>query len=145
MNLPKDLVIAGRLPEGWTQGKSAFITIDKVSSKETGITSTYFDDKNEIETMNTSALTTVQINAFGNNSVLMLEKLRSVLRSSYAQEAFASMKAGIVTMSDVKDIAAPFAAGYEERANLDLIISHDIVTQTPLYKIKIQNVDTHSS
>ena len=48
---------------------------------------------------------------------------------------------GLITLSDVKNLTFSFAAGYEERANLDLLLSHEITIQAQQLVIKHVDVE----
>lgn len=144
MSLPEHLVIEDRLVEGFTKSESGFVVVSKLQSKEFGITELEFDGDKEQETITTTTETLVQVSAYGNNSLALIEKLRSLLQSTYAQEKLKKIKVGLITLSDVKNLTFSFAAGYEERANLDLLLSHEIIIQTQQLKIKRVDVDVHN-
>ena len=143
LSLPEHLVIEDRLVEGFTKGESGFVVVSKLQSKEVGMAELDFDGDKEQETITTTAETLVQVSAYGNNSLALIEKLRSLLQSTYAQEKLKKIKVGLITLSDVKNLTFSFAAGYEERANLDLLLSHEITIQAQQLVIKHVDVEVH--
>ena len=78
MSLPEHLVIEDRLVEGFTKGESGFVVVSKLQSKEVGMAELDFDGDKEQETITTTAETLVQVSAYGNNSLALIEKLRSL-------------------------------------------------------------------
>lgn len=129
------------LPDGTVRGSgeqennlSSFITADILLSKEVGQSRCEFTGYSEVIT--TTLLTTVSISCYGNNAYRMAAKLRTVLQSSSATSAFKVMSAGIVRMSDVRNLTAIVGADYEERGQFDCIISHGHVVETPLAPIE---------
>jgi len=83
-----------------------------------------FDGAHEKETVRSSYLSFVSINAYGTEAYELMLKLRSVLASSAGIDGMKAIGGGIVDTGDVLDLSAIVGAGYEERARVELQISH---------------------
>ena len=52
---------------------------------------------------------------------------------------FDRIKAGLVNVSDVQNLTIPFGGGYEERAQFQMILSHDFIIEHE--QNRIESVD----
>lgn len=114
-----------------------FITVNLSFTHEIGISKRDFDGVNEIETITTSCLSDVDINCFGNNAMMMCQKLKTVFQSSYFLGVFKSMQCGLVSMTDIRNLTATVAGSYEERGQFTLTLSHENIVTTPLKRINL--------
>lgn len=132
--LPDNTVITGWLTED-QRNPDFFISVNLTNCKEIGISRREFDGINEIETVRTTCISTVDINCFGNHAIAMATKLRTVFQSSYFQFIFRRMQCGLVSVSDIRNLTATVASSYEERGQVTLELSHENVVKVPLYRI----------
>ncbi|OOF40960.1 hypothetical protein BKK47_02625 [Rodentibacter mrazii] len=123
--------MGGYLPENHL---SAFITVDVLFSQEIGQSRRKFDGTTEY--IISSLQSTISISCYGNNSLAIATKLKTLLQSSNALSALKAMNAGIVSFSDVRNLTATVGADYEERGQFDCVISHHHIVATPLDPIK---------
>lgn len=84
-----------------------------------------FDKIAEVQTIESQKETTVIVGFHGENSLIMAEFFQLALISEKANQLFASIKTGLVRTSDVQNLTIPFGGGYEERAEIQLTLSHD--------------------
>jgi hypothetical protein len=104
-------------------GKDSFIMIKVLTSQTLG--SDYrFDGNEEREIITDSVETTVSVNAYGRNANDLLGKLVALLKTSRAMSELRKAKMAIPRVSAVRNLTATVGGGYEERAQLDLTVSH---------------------
>ena len=131
LTLPKERVISDRNLIGHTQ-LDFFVVVEKLFSSTTGETIKYLKEDPLKEVLITPLRSTIQISAFGKNANLLIEKLRTILRSTYGQELVNDLKVGLLGVSDVRNISSNFGASYEERASIDIYLSHSNIVETSL-------------
>ncbi|WP_041382210.1 MULTISPECIES: phage neck terminator protein [Photorhabdus] len=120
----------------------SFITVNRVTSELMG-EEYKFNAKKEVEIITLTRETIISVNAFGKNSYLLIEKLASVLSTSYAQTIFKRVGAGIVRKSQVRNLPTAIAGGKEQRAQIDLTFSHIHRIETPVYQAKAVDITVH--
>jgi hypothetical protein len=106
-----------------------------MTTQEVGRARRDFDGAAEIERIRKSAETTVSINAFGNNAIALMEKLTVMLQSSAGIQGMKAIKGHILRMSPVRNLSGVIGAGQEERAQIDVVISHEHKVDVDLARI----------
>lgn len=128
--LPEDKVIDGNGETDVSEWKY-FISVNQLNSDPIG-TEIKFDGSNEKEIITTTRETIISINAFGKNAYQLLETFESSLNTSFAQQLFKAIGAGIVRKSQIRNLPTAIAGGKEQRAQIDLTLSHNHRIETPL-------------
>lgn len=116
-------------------GAVSFVTVRKMTTREIGRARRDFDGAAEIERIRKSVETTISINAYGNNANALLEKLTVMLQSSRGIQGMKALHAGILRMSPVRNLSGVVGAGQEERAQMDITISHEHKVDVDLHRI----------
>ncbi|QXF36312.1 hypothetical protein CE143_20240 [Photorhabdus luminescens] len=120
----------------------SFITVNRVTSELMG-EEYKFNARKEVEIITVTRETIISINAFGKNSYLLIEKLASVLSTSYAQTLFKRLGAGIVRKSQVRNLPTAIAGGKEQRAQIDLTLSHIHRIEAPVNRAEAVNITVY--
>ncbi|TDB43221.1 hypothetical protein C5468_24190 [Photorhabdus luminescens subsp. mexicana] len=121
---------------------TSFITVNRVTSELIG-EEYKFNAKKEVEIITLTRETLISVNAFGKNSYLIIEKLASVLSTSYAQSLLIRIGAGLVRKSQIRNLPTAIAGGKEQRAQIDLTFSHIHRIEAPLYQAKTVDITVH--
>ncbi|HGN1344041.1 TPA: hypothetical protein ACKRMM_005880 [Pseudomonas aeruginosa] len=108
-----------------------FISVNRLPSEPIG-TEIKFDATNEKEIVTSTYETSISINAFGKNAYLIIEKLSTSIRTSYAQQLFKRIGVGVVRSSQIRNLPTAIAGGKEQRAQFDLVLSHIHRIEAPL-------------
>ena len=104
-------------------GKVPFVMLKVLTSQTLG--SDYrFDGTKEQEIITDSVETTVSVNAYGKNANDLLGKLVALLKTSLAMSELRKAKMAVPRVSAVRNLTATVGGGYEERAQMDLTVSH---------------------
>lgn len=140
LQLPEHSVISGFLPQG-QRYPAAFVTVDLMSTDEIGQSRRTFNGKRERIT--TSCLSTLSISAYGSGAVTLMNKLRAVLQSSAQIDALRALHCAVMSFSAVRNLTATLGGGYEERGQMDLILSHVLIIDTPLEAIEQVEITTN--
>ena len=98
-----------------------------------------FNKQSEIQRNEGQRETTAVISFHGNNAVTMAQYAQECLYTEQAKYLFNTMKAGLVNVSDVQNLTIPFGGGYEERAEFQMILSHDFIIEHE--QNRIESVD----
>ncbi|EQC1411723.1 phage neck terminator protein [Providencia rettgeri] len=123
LKLPEDVVIESHSHVDVSK-LNHFITIGVISSELIG-EENRFDAANELEIITASRSTTLSINAYGANAYQLIEKLSSVLATHYANQIFKQLvDASVLKKSEVRNLPTAIAGGQEQRAQIDLTLSH---------------------
>ncbi len=118
-------------------GTESFVIASVLTSVEIGTTRQDFDGAREIERLSTARLTTVSIEAYGNNAYELMQKLTTLLQASSTQAMMrARLKAGLVTLSPLRDLTTVIGAGPEERAQFDATFSHTHIVEIEQRRIE---------
>lgn len=122
LSLHSELVLdADEMPD--VSALEAFITVGRLTSEPLG--SEYrFDGMVEKESVVVSRLTVLSVNAYGKNAYPIIEKLASALALSAAQTSLTHAGAAILKLSPIRNLPAAIAGGFEQRANIDITLSH---------------------
>lgn len=108
-----------------------FVSVNQLTSDPIG-TEINFDATNEKEIVTSTYETSISINAFGRNAYLIIEKLSTSIRTSYAQQLFKRIGVGVVRSSQIRNLPTAIAGGKEQRAQFDLVLSHIHRIEAPL-------------
>ncbi|MDF7679102.1 hypothetical protein PT300_00090 [Enterobacteriaceae bacterium ESL0689] len=122
LQLPEDRVIDGN-EETDISALDYFISVSSVTSDLIG-EERRFDGVTEAEIITSTRETLISVNAFGPNACLIIEKLSSSLSTHYAQQQFKQIPAGIVRKPQIRNLPTAIAGGKEQRAQIDLTLSH---------------------
>lgn len=88
-----------------------------------------FNKVAEVETVKAQKETTVIVGFHGTNSLVMAEFFQAALITEKANHLFDNIKTGLVRTSDVQNLTIPFGGGYEERAEIQLVLSHNFIIE----------------
>ncbi|WP_337051362.1 phage neck terminator protein [Proteus terrae] len=108
-----------------------FVSVNQLTSDPIG-TEIKFDATNEKEIVTSTYETSISINAFGRNAYLIIEKISTSIRTSYAQQLFKRIGVGVVRSSQIRNLPTAIAGGKEQRAQFDLVLSHIHRIEAPL-------------
>ncbi|MEQ1969301.1 hypothetical protein ABLA30_20465 [Xenorhabdus nematophila] len=118
-----------------------FITVNRVTSELIGEEYKFDADREaEAEIITVTRETIVSVNAFGKNAYLIIEKLATVLRTSYAQSLLTRIGAGLVRKSQIRNLPTAIAGGKEQRAQIDLTLSHIHRIETPMNQARTVDI-----
>lgn len=104
----------------------SFITVQFNPSAEMW-THKKYNKQNELLNIESLKQTVATIGFHGENAVEMGNFFKLCLISEKANSLFDKIKCGLVASSDVQDLTIPFGAGYEERAQIQLTLSHTFI------------------
>lgn len=116
-------------------GAVSFVTVRKMLTQEVGRARRDFNGATETERIRKSVETTVSINAYGNNANALMEKLSVVFQSSAGIQGMKALKGHVLRMSPVRNLSGVAGAGQEERAQMDIVISHEHKVEVALLRI----------
>ena len=116
-------------------GAVSFVTVRKMTTQEVGRARRDFDGVTETERIVKSAETTVSLNTYGNNANVLMEKLTVMFQSSAGIQGMKALKGGILRMSPVRNLSGVAGAGQEERAQMDIVISHEHKVEVDLQRV----------
>lgn len=88
-----------------------------------------FNKSTEIRRIEDQRETTAIISFHGENALTMAQFTQACLYSEQGNKLFARINAGLVNSTDVQDLTIPFGGGYEERAEFQMILSHDFIIE----------------
>lgn len=140
------------LPEGSVRptnqaapaGGEPFVSVFRTRTEPLGAETRAFDGELEKETVKSSYLSYVSVNAYGTNAYDLMLKMRSTLASSGGIDGMKAIHGGIVEMGEVTDLSAIAGAGYEERARVELQISHTHTVVADQPRIDRVRIDVHT-
>ena len=98
-----------------------------------------FNKSKEIQRNEGQRETTAIISFHGKNALTMAQFTQECLYTEQAKTLFGRIKAGLVNSTDVQDLTIPFGGGYEERAEFQMILSHDFIIEHE--QNRIESVD----
>ncbi|OAQ22231.1 hypothetical protein K457DRAFT_131417 [Linnemannia elongata AG-77] len=126
-------------------GTEPCVIVSVLTSVEIGTTRQEFDGAREMERLSTARLTTVSIEAYGNNAYALMQTLMTLLQASSTQTMMRNrLNAGLVTLSPLRDLTTIVGAGPEERAQFDATFSHSDCVEIDLKRIEHASVLTRS-
>lgn len=88
-----------------------------------------FNKSTEVRRIEGQRETTAIISFHGNNAMTMAEFAQECLYTEQSKYLFDRIKAGLVNITPVQDLTIPFGGGYEERAEFQMILSHDFIIE----------------
>ncbi|MGG7074332.1 hypothetical protein U5B43_08790 [Campylobacter sp. 9BO] len=135
MNLPNERVRGAFSDE--LNDKLPFITLQILTISQKGREVKF--QNNEIEIITTTNEATLSLNAYGNNALAVVEKLKTLFYASFMLGKFKKCGLGLVSVSAVRDLTQNFGAGVEQRANIDLVCSYINRVEVPLNAVEIAN------
>ncbi len=116
-------------------GAVAFVTVRELTTNEVGRARRDFDGATEIERICMSVETSVSINAHGNDALALMKKLAVMFQSSAGIQGMRKHKGHILRLSPVRNLSGIAGAGQEERAQMDIVISHEHKVEVDLKRI----------
>jgi hypothetical protein len=126
-------------------GAEPCVIASVLTSIEIGTTRQAFDGARELERLSTARLTTVSIEAYGNNAYALMQTLATLLQASSTQSMLRTrLKAGLVTLSPLRELTTVMGAGPEERAQFDATFSHSDCVEIDLNRIEQARFTTHT-
>lgn len=109
-----------------------YVTVHLATSTPQG-TSIKFDGTTEYAEVKSNALYSIQI--IGNNAKLWAERLHPSLRLSSSVNELKKLGIGILQISALRDTSIALDAGFEERAQFDILVSQTTIVKEQLNQI----------
>lgn len=131
MKLPNGAVIPRFQPEN---NLSAFIAVDIIEQVETGRSYLLFED--ETEEIRAQMTSTIDINCCGKNGLDMALKLHTVMQSTRFTDGLRRIGAGLLSLSNVKNLSGAIGALHEERGQFEIYLTHTHIVRTLLEEIR---------
>ena len=101
-------------------GEDAFVTLREIGIGGHQQGTRQFDAVAGVETVRCQSRITISIQAFGNNAVALLQKLRLLFQSTAVMSDLRQMKAVTASLGGVRNLTGILGGGIEERASLDV-------------------------
>lgn len=117
----------------------SFITV-QVNPSASLSNSFKFDKILEKQTIQAQKESNAVIGFHGKNAMIMCEFFQVALLSEKANQLFDTIKCGLVRTSDVQNLTIPFGAGYEERAQIQLTLSHNFTIEYEQNRIETVDI-----
>lgn len=111
-----------------------YVTLQQVTSTPQG-SRVYQDDINEIQYAKFTSNVLYSIQIIGRDSLLWANRLQPTFRLSSTVNRLKTMDVGILQTTAVRDLSGAYDAGYEERAQFDLLVSQDTIVKEQLNNI----------
>ncbi|WP_169753517.1 phage neck terminator protein [Campylobacter mucosalis] len=99
-----------------------FIAVKVLNITQKGREYKFCSDETEIITTTKEA--NIEITAYGNNALAVIQKLNTLFYSSMMIKAFNTCGLGLVAVSQIRDLTLNFGAGVEQRASIDITCSY---------------------
>ena len=109
-----------------------YVTVHLATSTPQG-TSIKFDGTTEYAEVKSNALYSIQL--IGNNAKLWAERLHPSLRLSSSANELKKLGIGILQISALRDTSIALDAGFEERAQFDILVSQTTIVKEQLNQI----------
>ena len=109
-----------------------YVTVHLAASTPQG-TSIKFDGTTEYAEVKSNALYSIQL--IGNNAKLWAERLHPSLRLSSSVNELKKLGIGILQISALRDTSIALDAGFEERAQFDILVSQTTIVKEQLNQI----------
>lgn len=132
MNLDDEQVRSANEP--FPIGDKPFIVVLLNQSEPIGLAKLEFNG--DVETIKTDFISLANINFYGSGAYSMALRLHALIQSSFCMSELKKMNAALLRVSEINELSGQEGAGYEERAKLDLQLTHAHVTTVPLVGIK---------
>ena len=117
--------------------KTAFLTLHLLTSTQKGHEYKFFKGEKEVITSTREAV--VSVNAYGNNANFVIEKLNACFYASEFLKGLKNLGLGLVTVSPIRNLSLTVGGGVEERASIDLTLSHITRIEASQNEIKTAN------
>lgn len=111
-----------------------YVTLQQVTSTPQG-SRVYQDDINEIQYAKFTSNVLYSIQIIGRDSLMWANRLQPTFRLSSTVNRLKTMDVGILQTTAVRDLSGAYDAGYEERAQFDLLVSQDTIVKEQLNNI----------
>lgn len=111
-----------------------YVALQQVTSTPQG-SRVYQDDINEIQYAKFTSNVLYSIQIIGRDSLLWANRLQPTFRLSTTVNRLKTMDVGILQTTAVRDLSGAYDAGYEERAQFDLLVSQDTIVKEQLNNI----------
>lgn len=127
LSFPLEKVLQYGLQQDVSSMKS-FITVQRNPSTELS-THKRFRKEDEYQNIESQKESTLIVSFHGDSAFLMAEYFQIALISEKANALFDRIKTGLVRVGDIRDLTIPFAGGYEQRAQIELLLSHNFIIE----------------
>lgn len=117
-----------------------YVTLQQVTSTPQG-SRVYQDDINEIQYAKFTSNVLYSIQIIGKNSLMWANRLQPTFLLSSTVNRLKTMDVGILQITAVRDLSGAYDAGYEERAQFDLLVSQDTIVKEQLNNILTAEID----
>ena len=108
-----------------------YVTVQEATSTMLG-TSIKYDGENETEYSSVKSSTLFSIQIIGKNAKLWASRLQPSLRLTSVVNELKKLNVGILQISGVRDLSGAYDAGYEERAQFDVILCVEAIVKDQL-------------
>lgn len=115
-----------------------YVTVHLATSTPQG-TSIKFDGTTEYAEVKSNALYSIQL--IGKNAKLWAERLHPSLRLSSSVNELKKLGIGILQISALRDTSIALDAGFEERAQFDILVSQTTIVKEQLNQINSVDFD----
>lgn len=117
-----------------------YVVIQQISSAQQGSRVYQVDD---VEYSKTTSNVLYSIHIIGKNAIMWANKLPALMRLTANVNKIKKLGVGILSTSASRDLSSAYDAGYEERAQLDLLLSQDVVVKAEQYHVNSVELDVH--
>lgn len=121
LSLPDDMVIDAS-DEIDTHQYTHFITVQAASQNELG-SQVFYDGTHEQEILSSVSEITISVNAYGDDSYQLINKLISSMNATSIYQMQRKMKMGFLRASQIKNLLTRTSGGQEQHSQVDLIFS----------------------
>lgn len=121
LSLSDDMVIDAS-DEIDTHQYTHFITVQVVSQNELG-SQVFYDGTHEQEILSSVSEITISVNAYGDDSYQLINKLISSMNATSIYQMQRKMKMGFLRASQIKNLLTRTSGGQEQHSQVDLIFS----------------------
>ena len=117
-----------------------YVTLQQTTSTPQG-SRVYQDNVSEIEYSKVTSNVLYSIQIIGKNALMWANRLQPSFRLTSTLSELKKMNIGILQMSAVRDLSGAYDAGYEERAQFDLLVSQDTIVKEQLNNVLTAEID----
>lgn len=117
-----------------------YVTLQQVTSTPQG-SRVYQGDVSEIQYAKFTSNVLYSIQIIGKNSLMWANRLQPTFRLSSTLSKLKEMGIGILQITAVRDLSGAYDAGYEERAQFDLLVSQDTIVKEQLNNISTAEIN----
>ncbi len=143
LNLPINLVVPEN--EAHSVANSAFITVGIAHDENLSYGSQKWNPEQEKVQYKTDWLISLDVNAYGKNSIQVLKKLIVCLNGvPETKQALRKLKVGFSDHSVIRDLSAMALPTWEERAQVVLYLSYNHIVESTQKRIEIARLAIHN-